>query len=447
MFSVRDILNASGGRLHSNHRKRPFTGVSIDSRTVKKGEIFIAIMGERFDGHDFIGSALKRGACGIIISRIPDTLPRGATVIMVKDTLTALGDIAAFHRERFDIPIVGITGSNGKTSVKELLFSLLSSKYKVLKNRGTENNFVGLPMTLLGLSGSHDAAVLELGASHLGEIGRLTDILKPTIGVITNIGESHLESLRDKKGVFKAKSEMALRMAEGSLLVLNGDDPMLSRVKTKCKISKFGLKAHNAFRATNIISRRKISFVLNDAYPLTIKAIGRHNVYNALAAIAAASRFNISIAQIRESLADIRPPKMRMEEMRINGITVINDAYNSNPLSLKSAVEAFSSLEAGGKKIMVSGDMLELGKKGRFYHDVAGRIIAKASIDRLITVGELSRYTAKAASKAGMKGRRLWSCSDTAEAAGILKDIASSGDTILIKGSRAMGMERVTRNL
>ncbi|MFH1753123.1 MAG: UDP-N-acetylmuramoyl-tripeptide--D-alanyl-D-alanine ligase [Candidatus Omnitrophota bacterium] len=447
MLSVRDILKAAGGRLYSGPGRRSFCGLSIDSRAVKRDEVFLAIKGERFDGHDFTREALKRGASGVIVSRVSGALPKCASVIVVKETLKALGDIAAFHRKRFNIPVFGITGSNGKTSVKELVSSILSVDYNVLKNRGTENNFVGLPMALLGLKAKHDAAVLELGANHLGEIGRLTEILTPTIGVITNIGESHLEFLKDKRGVLKAKSEMAKGLAGDSLLILNGDDPMLSRLKAGCKVLRFGLRPGNAFRATNVRLSESASFVLNDAYPLVINAPGKHNIYNALAAIAAVSRLGISISHIRKVLTGFKTPKMRMEQRRINGLTVIDDAYNSNPLSLKNAVEAFSCLKVEGKKIMVSGDMLELGKKGRFYHDAAGRIIAKSGIDDLITVGELSRYTAKGASRAGMKRRRLRSCADAIEASEILKDIVESGDAVLIKGSRAMRMERATRKL
>ncbi len=456
MFSLDDILKATGGE-PILRRKKSFPGVSIDSRTLRKGELFIAIRGVRFDGNDFIGEAVKRGAAGVITDnavkwrierlKLADKKLKELSLVEVGDTIRALGDIAACHRKRFNIPVIGITGSNGKTSVKEMIWRILAKRFDTLKNRGTENNLIGLPLALLGLNDKHSVAVLEMGANHLGEIERLTEILRPRIGLITNIGQSHLEFLKDREGVLKAKSEMVHRLKGDDLLVLNGDDEMLSRVKTKCRIVRFGLKSGNDFRATNIISDKGASFVLNGAYPLTMNALGVHNVYNALAAIAVTSGLNIEIDEMREALSSFKLPHMRMEPDKVNGVHIINDAYNSNPLSLRCAVDAFSHLKTDGKKIVVSGDMLELGEKGPFYHREAGRLIAASPIDALIAVGELSRYTAEEASKKGMKKGSVWPCSDTEEAADILKRIAKRGDAILVKGSRDMSMEDIIHNI
>lgn len=443
MFNLKEILDATGGVLLSKKRSAGFTGVSIDSRSVKRGDLFIAIKGIRFDGADFIGKAIEAGASGVVVSQHGKCDCGEVTRIRVGDTLRALGDIAAYHRNRFNIPFIGITGSNGKTSVKELTAHLLGSKYNILKNIGTENNLVGVPLTLLRLEKEHSIAVLELGANHPGEIGRLSEILRPDAGVITNIGESHLEFFKDKSGVFKAKTEMINSLDKDSILVINGDDEMLSEIKSRARIIKFGLERSNDFRATDITSGESISFMMNGSHRFTVGAIGKHNVYNVLASLAVVSGFGINPGDAGEALSGFRFPRMRMEFRRVNGIGVINDAYNSNPLSLRNAIEAFSDLETKGRRIVVSGDMFELGEKSRFYHNDAGRLIAGSPVDFLVTVGRLSRFTREGASSAGMDAEKIRSCSDAAEAAMVLKKIIRSGDTVLIKGSRAMHMEAI----
>jgi len=449
MLNIGEILKATGGRLLSGNRRCRIPGISIDSRTIKKGELFLAIKGRRFDGHYFIRDVFKKGACGAVVGNNlqEPSLVKEGRIIKVKDSLKALGDIAAYHRKRFDIPVIGITGSNGKTTVKEMVWHILSAKENVLKNRGTRNNLVGLSLTLLGLRKDHSAAVLEMGANHLGEIERLTEILKPTIGLINNIGPSHLEFLKDESGVLKVKSEMVHGLRKKDLLFLNGDDPMLERVEPRCKKIRFGLKKHNDFRATDIKSNGRISFKVNSISPLAINLPGMHNLYNALAAVAVTSYIGIDIFAVRDRLLDFRLPDMRMELKKVKGIEFINDAYNSNPLSLKCAIQTLSDFKRDGKKILVSGDMLELGPKGRFFHSLIGRAVAESSVDTLITVGRLSRYTAEAAGSAGMKKENLWPCSDAEEATTILRRIAKPGDTVLIKGSRAMAMEEIINHL
>jgi len=439
VFRISEIEKATGGKASMRQKNRRFAGICADSRTIKRGELFICLRGERFDGHDFIRQALRRGARGVVVSDTEKYAFKGAPVIRVKDTLKALGDIAAYHRRRFAVPAVGITGSNGKTTAKEMIAHILGRRYNVLKNAGTENNLIGLPLALLRLKKMHDIAVLEMGTNRPGEIGRLTEILKPSIGVITNIGLSHLEFLKNKQGVLKAKSELIRRLRRGDKAVLNGDDAMLSRARTRAGRITFGFKGCNDFRAACVKSDGGVRFVLNGAYPFRIDTPGSYNIYNALAAIAVARQFGVSIHEMREALASFEFPAMRMERRNIKGITVINDAYNSNPLSLRAAVETLSGLKAG-RKIIVSGDMYELGARSRYYHGMAGRVIAASSVDALVTVGPLSGETAAAAGRAGMNGRSVTACSDAREAAGILKRLARKGDAVLIKGSRAMKM-------
>jgi len=395
MFSIEDILKATGATLVKRRQgvSGRISGVSIDTRTIKKGELFIAIKGSHFDGHDFIKEAIKKGAGCIAASSFKSmgNVPRGTcNLIKVKDTLKALGDIAAFYRQDFRVTAIGITGSNGKTTAKEITSDILVKRYSLLKNRGTENNLVGLPLTLLRLKKHHEVAILEMGTNHLGEIARLTEILDPKIGLITNIGPSHLRFLKDKEGVLSAKRELPDRLGRGSTLFLNGDDPLLSRLRPKCNVVRFGTNRENDFRAGAIDSKRSLSFTLNGRHKISTNLIGRHNIYNILAGIAASFEMGIDISLIKEALLNFKPSGMRMEIDRVEGIDIINDAYNSNPLSLECAIKTLSGLRTKGRRIIVSGDMLELGRKARFFHARAGRLIADSSINALITVGRLS---------------------------------------------------------
>lgn len=450
MFRIEEILEATGGRAQGKvpgaaHR---VAGITIDSRTVKKNELFVAIRGDRFDGHDFIGEALRKGACGVVAERIPKScMERGRPIIKVTDSVRALGDIAAWNRKRFTIPVAGITGSNGKTTVKEMASSILGKAHDILKNRGTENNLIGLPLTLLRLNHRHDAAVVEMGANRHGEIGRLTGILKPTIGLITNIGYSHLEFLKTRSGVLKAKSELAHKLRKQDILITNGDDKMLAGIKTRANKISFGLKQHNDYRATNIKLAGSVSFVLNNSYPLMIRVAGMHNLYNALASVSLCRFFGMTIPEIRKGLLDFRAPSGRTEFKTVKGFNIIDDAYNSNPLSVSQAIETLSRLKTKGRRILVFGDMLELGAKSKYFHTTAGRAIAASPVTSLVTVGALSRSTIDAAKRAGMKKRDLWPCATTEEAAAVLKRIAGRKDLVLIKGSRGMRMEKVIESL
>jgi len=450
MFRIEEIIKATGGKAKGKvpgamHR---VAGVSIDSRTLKKNELFIALKGERFDGHDFIQEAVRKGARGVIAERIPKNCIEGARVIIkVTDSVRALGDIAAWHRRRFNIPVAGITGSNGKTTVKEMTSSVLGKAHDILKHRGTENNLIGLPLTLLRLNRRHDAAVIEMGANHHGEIGRLTEILKPTMGLITNIGYSHLEFLKTRSGVLKAKSELAHRLRRQDMLFINGDDTMLTGIRTRANKITFGLKQRNDYHATNIRLGSSVSFVLNNSYPLMVKVPGMHNLYNTLASISLCRFFGMTIPEIREGLLDFRAPSGRTEFKTVKGFNIIDDAYNSNPLSVSQAIDTLSRLKTKGKRILVFGDMLELGAKTKYFHTTAGRAIAASPVTSLVTVGALSRSTIDAAKRAGMKKRDLWPCATTEEAAAVLKRIAGRKDLVLIKGSRGMRMEKVIERL
>jgi len=349
---------------------------------------------------------------------------------------------------RFRVPVIGVTGSNGKTTVKDMIAGALSSKFNVLKNEGTKNNHIGVPLTLLKLNDSHDMCVVEMGTNHRGEIRLLAGIASPTVAVITNIGPSHLEFFGDLKGVFAAKREILETLRVGSLVVINGDDEYLSTIKSRIfKIMRFGLNIINDFQASGVSADgASIRFTLNYRSPFTLNLIGAHNVYNALAAIAIAYNFDISYLATKKVLSEYSPAGMRLNARQVGDVTVIDDAYNSNPLSMKSAIKALTEYPAKGRWV-VSADMLELGQREKEFHSMVGEAIARSGFNGLITFGNLSRHTSLRALECGMNKNRVWHCSDRAEIADILKKSMDKGDAVLVKGSRAMRMEEVIKKL
>lgn len=452
MFTVRDILGAVKGKLLSGNMEEILTGVSTDTRKIKKGELFLAIKGGKFDGHSFILDAVSKGAGGVLVQeggitnenfKLPDI-----SFISVNDSVKALGDIGNFHRSRFNIPIIGITGSNGKTTVKEMIGSILNKKFNTLKNFGTENNNIGVPLTLMRLNSEHNIAVLEMGTNHLGEIRRLSEIARPTIAVITNIGPSHLEYLKDIDTVFKAKMEILEHMDKNAKLILNADDECLKKIKTDLKTVWFGFNKEADFHADKInMGPDGINFRLNGKWDISLGVLGRHNVYNALGAIACAWDFGVSIEEIIDALKEFRVPNMRMEVKRFGDIKIINDTYNANPQSMKQAIEALRDMTTEGRKVLIAGDMLELGTfSGRFHH-LVGKQAAESGIDLIVAVGKLAEHVAKGAQEAGMSEKKIKLCAVTKEAREKVANLVKKGDTILIKGSRAMRMEEIVGDL
>lgn len=434
-FRAKDILEATNGELLFGDATSGIFGISTDSRNIKEGDLFIAIKGERFDGHDFVEGVLKKGACGAIVSNAAFVRLYPSSrhiVIRVQDTLKALGDIANFHRMRFKLPIVAITGSCGKTTTKEMAHDVLSKKYNTLKNDGTENNLIGVPLTLLKLTQEHEAVVLELGMNHFGEIGRLSQIVRPTIGVITNIGEAHLEYLGDLDGVLKAKLELIQHIEDGGTLLLNGDDERLKGIKIAGKTKRlfFGIGNSNDFKA-------------QDLKGIRLNSIGVHDVSNALCAFSIGHLMGVSFNDAKDALNNYKPMKGRLEVKRLNGITLIDDTYNANPYSVRVALDALARLEVSGKRIAVLGDMLELGEKSSSLHKGIGKYAAQCEIDVLIASGRFSGDVIEGASHCEEKKIRLYNAPDAAAAAGILKGVIRDGDCALVKGSRRMKMEEV----
>ena len=418
--------------------------ISIDTRSMRKGDTFIAIRGKRFDGHDFVAEAFRKGAKSAVVSKKPK-IPRRleGRLVRVKDTLRALGDIAKTHRAKFDIPVIAVTGTNGKTTAKDMIAHVLSARHKVLKNETSKNNLIGLSLTLLGLGRRHDVAVLEMGMNRPGEIDRLSEIAKPEIGVVTNVGLAHLEFLGTPENVFKAKTELLKWLPPNGMAVLNADDARLRNVKgLKSRKTYFGIEKKCDFRAT------KLSYVKN-RWSFTVGGKrfrcplpGKHNIYNALVAIVIARGFGIDLSAVGKRINSFRQASpMRMDLRRYRDVCFLDDCYNSNPLSMECAVRTLAAYRTGGRKIVVSGDMLELGKSSGVMHETLGRQIASSGVNFLITMGKLSRFTETAAKHKGMRG--VFHAESHRAAADFLKKIVKPKDVVLVKGSRGMEMEKV----
>lgn len=450
MFSVDEIIQFTKGQLIQGGLTERIAGISTDSRKLKSQEAFLALRGRNFDGHDFILQALKlKPSCVIVEKRLKFSVPKSVTVIRVKDTTLALGDIARFQREKINLPVIAVTGSNGKTTTKEMIAWVLSAQSSVLKNEGTKNNQIGLPQTLIQLTKKNSFAVVEIGTNHFGEVDYLSKIARPNIGVITNIGPSHLEFLKGLKGVVKEKSSLLDNLAQPAIALLNSDDKLLQgfihRSIKGHRIFSFGINEKSDFRASEIkIRKEKVEFRVNSKFNFELSTLGDYNVYNALAAISVGRIFGLSYSVMRSRLAAFRFPKGRLNLVEFNGLRFIDDTYNSNPLSLKVALAALDSTDCKGRKILIMGDMLELGKQKELLHRQIAWSITN-TCDLLIAVGSLAGITARAARLKGLPAKQIFCCPDALAARDLLfkKISPKANDLILVKGSRSMRMEEV----
>jgi len=452
------IMNDSDNKLLKEllekMEKLEIKGVSIDSRTIREGELFVAIKGDRFDGHDFVPEVMKRGAWGALVERtaLEDRfamLGGLKNILPVEDTLTALQEMAYGHRRKFAIPVVGITGSNGKTTTKEMLAGILLQQGPVLKNEGNLNNHIGVPLTLLRLNTGHKAAVVEMGMSAVGEIDALARFVGPDIGVITNIGPAHLEFLKSMDLVAQAKGELFNHLKSDGTAVLNADDRYFDTLKKKFngRFLSFGIDTMCDVRASDIRQEKDFTdFTLSSggsSVYVRLRAVGKHNIYNALAAAAAARSMGLSLDAVKFGLDGFMPAALRSEIRQVQGRTVFADCYNANPASMEAALATLISLRSGKKAIAVLGDMLELGEVEVDAHRAIGATAARLSVDLLITVGPLAKQVGKGAIDAGMPMDRVFEAASQAEAAALLKQLSQPGDVVLIKGSRGMKMEKI----
>lgn len=426
-----------------------FSGVTTDTRRIEAGSLFIALRGERFDGHSFVRQAVDRGAAGVFVSQAypPEILDQiDATTIFTEDTLRAYQRLARAHRKRFTMPVIAITGSNGKTTTKDLTAAALGTKLCVLKTQANYNNEIGLPLTLLQLEATHQAAVVEMGMRGSGQIQALAEIALPTIGVVTNVGETHIELLGSVEHIARAKRELVEAISAEGTVILNADDPYVAamRGRARGKVLTFGCDMEcdvraSAVRAAAFETHFICRFGGREA-DFTLPIVGKHNVYNALAAIAVGTELGLTLEEMRAGIGNFSASGMRLALMALGGYMVLNDAYNASPMSMTAAIDTLAEV-AQARRIAVLGDMLELGDFAVEAHERIGALLAQKQIDAVVTVGDMARHISSTAAAHGVK--QTVHCTDHAEAGKTLGALLEHGDTILIKGSRGMQMEKV----
>ncbi|MCK8823677.1 UDP-N-acetylmuramoyl-tripeptide--D-alanyl-D-alanine ligase [Fuchsiella alkaliacetigena] len=452
------IIELNGNLINGNYNDQ-IQGVSIDSRTVDKEELFFAIPGDNFDGHDFVKEALGAGAKGVVIEAqraVDYEFLNDELVIGVADTKQALQDLAKYYRSLFEIPIIGVTGSTGKTTTKDLIASVLATELKILKTKGNYNNEFGLPLTLFRLDSSHQAAVVEMAMRGLGEIEQLAEIAQPELGVITNIGLSHLECLGSLENIALAKSELVKALPKHGCAVLNGDDQYLRRmaVQSEAEVFYYGYEVDNELQVKEVqdLGMAGLEFVVEFAkeeFKLELPLSGEYNVYNSLAAIGVALQLGLSMDSIKKGLAKPKLTEMRGDIKELAaGITLINDAYNANPTSMRAGLQLLNSLaKEDGRSIAVLGDMLELGPVAEEAHRQLAEDILARKVDYLFTVGDLAALIAQEAKEIGLAADKVFRCSNNREIVTYLLQLLEANDTILLKGSRGMSLEEVETSL
>ncbi|MBE7040789.1 MAG: UDP-N-acetylmuramoyl-tripeptide--D-alanyl-D-alanine ligase [Ruminococcaceae bacterium] len=448
-ISIQDIILATGGALLSGDPSQTVISVCTDTRKIVPGSLFVPLAGENFDAHKFIPDALTGGCAASLTARKDITAEK--PLIYVPDTRRALADLAAYYRKQFAIPVVAITGSVGKTTAKELTSAVLSTKLNVLKTAGNFNNEIGLPLTLFRLEDDHEVAITEMGMSGFGEIDLLAKIAKPDIGIVTNIGMSHIEMLGSQENIYKAKSELFRHISPDGTVILNGDDPILAahRKEITQKTITVGLSAGCDLTATDIVPKSdSLSFTAvygDEKVPVNLAFPGEHNVINALLACAAGLCLGISLADAAFGLGAYIPSDRRMQLIDCDGITIINDCYNAAPASMEAGIRVLCSYE--GRKIAVLGDIKELGEFSKEAHTGVGTFAGHAGVDALFTLGDHAKWIAEGAKNAGMAEESIFSFDDIDELKKSLGAFIKKGDTVLIKASRAMALERVTEFL
>ncbi|PLT33570.1 UDP-N-acetylmuramoyl-tripeptide--D-alanyl-D-alanine ligase [Bacillus sp. V5-8f] len=452
--SLKQIHEMAGGLNDiSGHGKIEIQGVSIDSRRISSGNLFVPLNGEHVDGHKYVEMALKEGAAASLWQEDVPNPPVDVPLIIVKDTLEALQQLAREYRNQLTLKVVGITGSNGKTTTKDMVASLLATTYKVHKTSGNYNNHIGLPLTILSMGEDTEAAVLEMGMSSRGEIEFLSNLARPDVAIITNIGESHLLDLGSREEIANAKLEIVSGLRKNGTLIYHGDEPLLQNKinngKSLWRVLSFGRSNKNDLYPLSIRQgQNSTSFTLNgDKEEYTIPVLGNHNVLNALAAMLAATELKVDHASIRNGLGSFQLTNMRMELVEgSRGEKIINDAYNASPTSMKAAIELMEGMTGFRHKYLVLGDMLELGPQEWDFHEKIGELINPAHITKVFTFGELGKAIAKGAAKKFPSGHVL-DFMDKGELIEQLKMHTSSNDLILVKASRGMKLEEVVHAL
>lgn len=458
-ITAREIIASINGTLISGKEQVAFSGISTDSRTAGAGELFWALKGDRFDGHDFVQRAVQQGAAGVVVQKdctLEISHPGDPVVIAVDDSLEAFGDLAGWWRHQHNVRVAGITGSAGKTTTKEMTAGILEIGHRTLVTQGNFNNLIGLPKTLFNLETGHWNAVLEMGMNRPGEIARLTEIADPDVGMITNVGMAHLEGLGDIHGVARAKTELLEKISTRGQIILNGDDQLLMETAAPFKrdIVTFGFDEKNNIRAAEIqnLGREGIAFHLQhegDSWPIRLGVPGLQNVSNALAAAAVCLCLNEPPEHIVQGLAHFTGVSKRFALVSLPGdVMLVDDTYNANPSSLKAAIESVEALANGSDRIIVGlGEMMELGDATIDAHQQAGRMVAKLGARHFVAIGEHAGDMVTGAVESGMNRNKAEAVESHKEMAEIIKSKMRQGDLIFLKGSNKINLGKVVDSL
>lgn len=452
--SLKFFAAACNGERRRGSLDTPVRRVCTDSRQVQPGDLFIAIPGERFDAHAFLSDVARKGIAAVLVekNKVVPELPDCA-VVAVDNCRRALGQIAARYRDEFSLPIIAVGGSNGKTTTKELLASVLRQKLNALWSEASFNNDVGVPLTLLRLEKAHQAAVLEVGTNHPGELAPLLGMIRPRFGIITNIGREHLEFFGDLDGVVNEEGTLPELLPADGVFFANGDDERTQELlkRTRARVVRTGTAEGNDWRATNIrLDKQGSAFRVETANPdlsgeYRVNLLGRHQVSNALLALAAGAELGLNREELAKGLAECQPPKMRLQVWELNGVRVIDDAYNANADSVIAALQTLADLPCKGRRVAVLGDMAELGQHSEPAHDEVGRRAAQLGIDQLFLIGKMAPVTSRAAREAGLV--RVLEFQDVEPAADAVRRFLKPGDSLLLKASRSSRLERVAELL
>jgi UDP-N-acetylmuramoyl-tripeptide--D-alanyl-D-alanine ligase len=448
--SLKFIAEACAAKLRRGSADTLVQRVCTDSRQAQAGDVFFAVKGDRFDGHDFLNEVAAKGVVAVVVEqeKIPTPLPECA-VLVVRDTRVALGKFASAHRRGFDLPVICVAGSNGKTTVKELIASALGQKLAVLRSEASFNNDIGVPLTLLRLEKSHQATVVEAGTNHPGELAPLVKMIQPKYGVITNIGREHLEFFGDVAGVAREEGSLAELLPADGRLFVNGDNEWTEKIvrRARAGVVRVGLGERNDWQAKGIrpdkngvtfrVDAPKIEW--NGEYRINL--LGRHQVSNALFAMAVGEELGLGRPVVRDGLAGCKPAKMRLQFWEAGGVRVLDDTYNANADSALVALETLCDLPLQGRRVAVLGDMNELGAHSEAAHAEVGRRAAELGIGQLFAVGKMAPVTARAARDAGLN--RVIEFADVETAMAAVKSFLKTGDVVLLKASRSVRLERI----
>ncbi|WP_157418141.1 MULTISPECIES: UDP-N-acetylmuramoyl-tripeptide--D-alanyl-D-alanine ligase [Bacillus cereus group] len=444
---LEEIVNGEG--LQESFHYIEMQGVCIDSKKITKGNLFVPIIRVK-DGHDYVKEAMEKGAAASLWKKSYGDPPKGIPIIFVDDTLLALQKIARYYRKTSNVKVIGITGSNGKTMVKDIISTILSTTYRVHKTKGNLNSQIGLPLTILEMKQDTELLILEMGMSETGQIRNLAQIAQPDVAIITMIGQSHLETLGSREEIAKAKFEIVDGLNDGGLFLYNGDEPLLSQNINMLGIESksFGGKYTNDLFPTNVqLDEYGVHFKLNHSkIQYDVPLHGKHNIFNTIVGIAVGQFYKVPIEKIQEALQQINITQMRFQFLTAKtGFTIINDAWNASPSSMKAAIETLQKLNAYKKKIIVIGDMLELGKKAETYHREIGKMLNEESIQYVFTYGELAKIVAEEARKNYHTGK-IKSFDNKAKIAEEVLKVITKKDVVLLKGSRGMALEEIVQN-